>query len=76
MQKIIDPWGSGLLEDYEKINKSADPIKLLDKALSAGQISVLEYFVETNYYNTTFNSYLEIEKEYYKVVATLLKYQL
>lgn len=65
-----------ILEDYEKINKSADPIKLLDKALSAGQISVLEYFVETNYYNTTFKSYLEIEKEYYEVVATLLKYQL
>ena len=65
-----------ILEDYEKINKSADPIKLLNKALSAGQISVLEYFVEMNYYNTTFNSYLEIEKEYYEVVATLLKYQL
>ncbi|MDO9038871.1 MAG: TolC family protein [Lutibacter sp.] len=65
-----------ILEDYEKINKSADPIKLLDKALLAGQISVLEYFVEMNYYNTTFNSYLEIEKEYYEVVATLLKHQL
>lgn len=65
-----------ILGDYEKINKSADPIKLLDKALAAGQISVLEYFVEMNYYNTTFNSYLEIEKEYYEVVATLLKYQL
>lgn len=65
-----------ILGDYEKINKSAAPIKLLDKALSAGQISVLEYFVELNYYNTTFNSYLEIEKEYYEVVATLLKYQL
>jgi hypothetical protein len=51
-------------------------VKLLDKALSAGQISVLEYFVELNYYNTTFNSYLEIEKEFYQVVATLLKYQL
>lgn len=65
-----------ILGDYEKINNSADPIKLLDKALAAGQISVLEYFVEMNYYNTTFNSYLEIEKEYYEVVATLLKYQL
>lgn len=65
-----------ILVDYEQINKSADPIKLLDKALAAGQISVLEYFVEMNYYNTTFNSYLEIEKEYYEVVATLLKYQL
>ena len=65
-----------ILGAYEKVNKSADPIKLLDKALAAGQISVLEYFVEMNYYNTTFNSYLEIEKEYYEVVATLLKYQL
>jgi len=65
-----------ILGDYEKINQSADPIKLLDKALSAGQISVLEYFVELNYYNTTYNSYLEIEKDYYEVVATLLKYQL
>lgn len=65
-----------ILGDYEKINQSVEPIKLLDKALAAGQISVLEYFVELNYYNTTFNSYLEIEKEYYGVVATLLKYKL
>lgn len=65
-----------ILIDYEKIYKSAEAISLLDKALSAGQISVLEYFVELNYYNTTFNSYLEIEKEYYEVVATLLKYKL
>ena len=65
-----------ILGDYEKINQSVEPIKLLDKALAAGQISVLEYFVELNYYNTTFNSYLEIEKEYYEVVASLLKYQL
>lgn len=65
-----------ILSEYEKINKSVEPIGLLDKALSAGQISVLEYFVELNYYNATFNSYLEIEKEYYEVIATLLKYKL
>ena len=67
---------TSILSEYEKIQQSAEPIRLLDKALSAGQISVLEYFVELNYYNTTYNSYLEIEKEYYEVVATLLKYQL
>jgi cobalt-zinc-cadmium efflux system outer membrane protein len=66
----------GIMEDYQKINNSVEPIRLLDKALAAGQISVLEYFVELNYYNTTFNSYLEIEKEYYDVVAALLKYKL
>ncbi|WP_117172558.1 TolC family protein [Mariniflexile rhizosphaerae] len=65
-----------ILADYEKINQSVEPIKLLDKALSAGQISVLEYFVELNYYNDSQNSYLEIEKEYYDVVASLLKYKL
>jgi len=65
-----------ILSDYEKINQSTEPIKLLDKALSAGQISVLEYFVELNYYNTTYNSYLEIEKECYEVVANLMKYKL
>lgn len=65
-----------ILADYEIINKSFEPIKLLDKALSAGQISVLEYFVEMNYFNSTSNSFLEIEKEYYEVVATLLKYKL
>lgn len=66
----------GILNEYEKINQSAEPIKLLDKALSAGQISVLEYFIELNYYNITYNSYLEIEKEYYEVITSLLKYQL
>ena len=65
-----------IMEDYQKINNSVEPIRLLDKALAAGQISVLEYFVELNYYSTTFNSYLEIEKEYYEVVASLLKYKL
>lgn len=65
-----------IMEDYQKINNSVEPIRLLDKALAAGQISVLEYFVELNYYSTTFNSYLEIEKEYHEVVASLLKYKL
>jgi outer membrane protein TolC len=65
-----------ILEDYQKINQSVEPLPLLDKALAAGQISVLEYFVELNYYNESQNSYLELEKEYYDVVASLLKYKL
>lgn len=65
-----------ILTDYEKINQSVEPIKLLYKALAAGQISVLEYFVELNYYNDSQNSYLELEKEYYDIVASLLKYKL
>ena len=65
-----------ILDDYQKVTNGIQSVQLLDKALAAGQISVLEYFVELNYYNSSYNSFLEIEKEYYEVVATLLKYQL
>ena len=65
-----------ILEEYQKTYSSMQSVQLLDKALAAGQISVLEYFVELNYYNNSYNSFLEIEKEYYDVVATLLKHQL
>ena len=64
-----------ILDEYQYIYQSVAPMPLLDKALAAGQISVLEYFVELNYYNDSYNSFLKIEKEYYEVVATLLKYQ-
>jgi cobalt-zinc-cadmium efflux system outer membrane protein len=65
-----------LLAEYNgKINAN-DNIRLLDKAFALGHISTLEYFTETSYYNTVFNDYLETEKEYYEVVAELLKYKL
>lgn len=65
-----------IMGDYQKVTNGIQSVQLLDKALAAGQISVLEYFVELNYYNSSYNSFLEIEKEYYEVVATLLKFQL
>lgn len=65
-----------ILDDYQKVTNAIQSVQLLDKALAAGQISVLEYFVELNYYNSSYNSFLEIEKEYYDVVATLLKHKL
>lgn len=65
-----------ILEEYQKVTNAMQSVQLLDKALAAGQISVLEYFVELNYYNSSYNSFLEIEKEYYDVMATLLKHKL
>jgi outer membrane protein TolC len=65
-----------ILEEYQKVTNAMQSVQLLDKALAAGQISVLEYFVELNYYNSSYNSFLEIEKDYYEVVATLLKHKL
>jgi outer membrane protein TolC len=78
IKQLYDRYESlkGIMGDYQKINNSVEPIRLLDKVLSVGQISVLEYFVELNYYNATINSSLEIEKEYHDVIAILLKYKL
>ncbi|CAM3556841.1 TolC family protein [Flavobacterium saliperosum] len=65
-----------ILEDYQKSTIINDNMRLLDKALSLGQISVLEYFVELNYYNATMNTYLETEKEYFETIASLMKHKL
>jgi len=65
-----------ILEEYQKSTVINDNVRLLDKALSLGQISVLEYFVELSYYNTTMNTYLETEKEYFEIIASLMKHKL
>lgn len=65
-----------ILEEYQKSTVMNDNVRLLDKALSLGQISVLEYFVELSYYNATMNSYLETEKEYFETITSLMKYKL
>jgi outer membrane protein TolC len=65
-----------IMNDYQKVTNAIQSVQILDKALAAGQISVLEYFVELNYYSSSYNSFLEIEKEYYDVVADLLRHQL
>lgn len=65
-----------ILEEYQKSTVIKDNTRLLDKALSLGQISVLEYFVELSFYSATMNSYLETEKEYFEIIASLMKYKL
>jgi len=65
-----------ILADYNNKINAVENIRLLDKALAYGQISALDYFMEVNYYNTLFNSYLETEKDYHETIAELYKYQL
>jgi outer membrane protein, heavy metal efflux system len=65
-----------ILADYKDKINAKENIRLLDKAFALGHISTLEYFMETNYYNTVFNDYLETERQYYEVVAELLRYKL
>ncbi|MDE5611943.1 MAG: TolC family protein, partial [Odoribacter sp.] len=50
--------------------------ELLNKALEAGQISMIDYFVEIGLFYDSMQNLLDIEKEYHNLVAQLLQYRL
>ncbi len=64
------------LDEYQTLFSSLNNVELLDKSLSLGQISTIEYFMEMTYYYEALKNYLKTEMEYNKVVAELYKYQL
>jgi outer membrane protein, heavy metal efflux system len=64
------------LDEYQKLFSSLNNVALLDKSLSLGQITTLEYFVEMTYYYEALKSYLRTEMEYFKTEAEFLKYTL
>lgn len=65
-----------ILDEYQTLFSSLNNVELLDKSLSLGQISAIEYFMEMTYYYDALKNYLKIEMEYNKVVAELNKHRL
>ena len=64
------------LAEYRLILEGSNMNELLKKALDFGQISSIEYFMESIYFYDSYDTYLQVEKEYHLAVADLLKYQL
>jgi outer membrane protein, heavy metal efflux system len=64
------------LDEYKTLFSSLNNVELLDKSLSLGQISTIEYFMEMTLYYEALKNFLKTEMEYNKVVAELYKYQL
>jgi outer membrane protein TolC len=64
------------LAEYRLILDGSNMNELLKKALDFGQISSIEYFMESIYFYESFDTYLQVEKEYHLAAADLLKYQL
>lgn len=62
--------------EYEELLETLNNTALLDKALNLGQISTIEYFMELTYFYTSYDTYLELEKEYRQVIAELFKFTL
>lgn len=63
-------------DEYAQTLHSQRNEELLNKALEAGQISMIDYFMEISLLYDSIQNLLDIEKEYYNLVAQLLQYRL
>ncbi len=64
------------VEDYQNVLSNINSIQLLGKALSFGEITTIQYFLEASYFYTATNNYLLAEKELNEVIAELYRYKL
>ena len=62
--------------DYAKVLEQQRNIELLNKALNAGQLSVIDYFTELTTIYDSHQSYLDVETEYHSILAQLYQYKL
>ncbi len=65
-----------LFDEYSDIINTIKSDYLLARSLALGQINTLEYFLELSYYNSAYDKYLEVEYNYHKTMAELLKHRL
>ncbi len=64
------------LDEYAEAIRATDNRELLAKALRFGEITTLEYFLETSLYESAKLYYLQLEYEYHESLARLTKYLL
>lgn len=64
------------METNRAVLESQDNETLLDKALKAGQISMIEYFVSIATLYRSTDDYLQLQNEYYKLMAEIYRYRL
>jgi hypothetical protein len=62
--------------EYSFVISSINNTTLLDKALRLGEITVIEYFLETSFYQNALLHLLKLEKEYHVTLAEIMKYRL
>lgn len=62
--------------EYIRLLSSQHSIELLNKALNAGQISMIDYFVEITTLFDSRQNYLNVERDYFNTLAQLLQYKL
>lgn len=64
------------MEAYSKTLQSQQNLALLKQALTGGQISMIEYFVEVSVVYQSHQNYLQLENQYQKAMARIYKNKL
>lgn len=64
------------MEEYRKTFQSQQDLALLKQALTGGQISMIEYFVEVSVLYQSHQNYLQLENQYQKAMARIYKSKL
>lgn len=64
------------LHEYKSVLETLNNVEYLNKALSVGHISTIEYFLESNYFYTAYTNYLKTEHEYHVLRAEILRFRL
>lgn len=62
--------------EYDAVLKTQNSITLLNKAIQAGQISMVEYFANVTTFYQSMQNYLQLQNDYQKVVAEIYRYRL
>lgn len=64
------------MREYKQLFEGQSNLALLNKALESGRISMIEYFVEVASLYDSLQNYMQLENDYRKAVASLLKHRL
>jgi outer membrane protein, heavy metal efflux system len=65
-----------MVQEYKELLSTLNNTALLNKALSLGQITIIQYFYDESFYFTAYDKYLLAEWEYHQAVARLYKFRL
>lgn len=64
------------MDEYKRTFQSQQDLDLLKQALTGGQISMIEYFVEVSVIYQSHQNYLQLENQYQKAMAKIYKSKL
>ena len=64
------------MAEYRTLLSSLNNTALLNKALQYGQITIIQYAQDEQFYFDSYSRYLQLEAEYHKAIARLYKFTL